>query len=68
MFSCRKVDRPIIILRDKNGVLRVMSNVCRHRMSIVLEGRGNVRAITCLCVMPAQSAVHPLAARRGEER
>lgn len=38
---------PVIILRDREGVLRGMSNVCRHRMSTLLEGRGNVRAIVC---------------------
>ncbi|WP_289153879.1 SRPBCC family protein [uncultured Salipiger sp.] len=38
---------PVIVLRDRDGVLRAMSNVCRHRMSILLEGRGHVRAITC---------------------
>ncbi|WP_417719492.1 aromatic ring-hydroxylating oxygenase subunit alpha [Salipiger sp.] len=38
---------PVIVLRDRDGALRAMSNVCRHRMSILLEGRGHVRAITC---------------------
>ena len=38
---------PIIILRDREGRLRGLSNVCRHRMSTLLEGRGNVRSITC---------------------
>lgn len=38
---------PIIILRDREGTLRGLSNVCRHRMSTLLEGRGNTRAITC---------------------
>ncbi|MEF3046396.1 aromatic ring-hydroxylating oxygenase subunit alpha [Pseudotabrizicola sp. L79] len=38
---------PIIILRDRDGALRGMSNVCRHRMSTLLEGRGNVRSIVC---------------------
>ena len=38
---------PIIILRDRDGDLRGMSNVCRHRMSTLLEGRGNVRSIVC---------------------
>ncbi|MFN6924718.1 MAG: aromatic ring-hydroxylating oxygenase subunit alpha [Tabrizicola sp.] len=38
---------PIIILRDRDGTLRAMSNVCRHRMSTLLEGRGNVRSIVC---------------------
>ncbi|TGD65588.1 (2Fe-2S)-binding protein [Tabrizicola sp. WMC-M-20] len=38
---------PIIILRDRDGMLRGLSNVCRHRMSTLLEGRGNTRAIVC---------------------
>jgi phenylpropionate dioxygenase-like ring-hydroxylating dioxygenase large terminal subunit len=38
---------PIIVLRDREGTLRGMSNVCRHRMSTLLEGRGNVRSIVC---------------------
>lgn len=38
---------PVIVLRDKDGQLRAMSNVCRHRMSTLLEGRGHVRAIVC---------------------
>jgi phenylpropionate dioxygenase-like ring-hydroxylating dioxygenase large terminal subunit len=38
---------PVIILRDREGQMRGMSNVCRHRMSTLLEGRGNVRAIVC---------------------
>ena len=38
---------PIIVLRDRDGSLRAMSNVCRHRMSTLLEGRGNTRAIVC---------------------
>ena len=38
---------PIIILRDREGTLRGLSNVCRHRMSTLLEGRGNTRSIVC---------------------
>ena len=38
---------PVIILRDRDGGLRGLSNVCRHRMSTLLEGRGNVRSIVC---------------------
>ena len=38
---------PVIILRDRDGALRGMSNVCRHRMSTLLEGRGRIRAIVC---------------------
>ncbi len=38
---------PIIVLRDGAGTLRAMSNVCRHRMSTLLEGRGRVQRIVC---------------------
>ncbi len=38
---------PIMIVRDQNGELRAQSNVCRHRMSILLEGRGNTKSIVC---------------------
>ena len=38
---------PIIVLRDREGALRAMSNVCRHRMSTLLEGRGNTKSIVC---------------------
>ncbi|WP_102222763.1 aromatic ring-hydroxylating oxygenase subunit alpha [Acidimangrovimonas sediminis] len=38
---------PVVVLRDRDGAIRALSNVCRHRMSTLLEGRGNVRAIVC---------------------
>ena len=39
--------QPIIVLRDGEGDLKAMSNVCLHRMSTLLEGRGNTRSIVC---------------------
>ena len=38
---------PILVLRDDRGRLRAMSNVCRHRMSTILEGSGHRRSIVC---------------------
>ncbi len=38
---------PIIILRDNDHQIRALSNVCRHRMSTILEGRGHTRTLTC---------------------
>ncbi|GAA6178524.1 aromatic ring-hydroxylating oxygenase subunit alpha [Sulfitobacter pacificus] len=38
---------PIMVLRDADGQLRAQSNVCRHRMSTLLTGRGNTRSIVC---------------------
>ncbi|MDB5664017.1 MAG: (2Fe-2S)-binding protein, partial [Cypionkella sp.] len=37
----------VIVLRDRDDQIRAMSNVCRHRMSTLLQGRGNTRSIVC---------------------
>jgi len=39
--------QPVMVLRDHDGTLRAQSNVCLHRMSTLLEGSGNTRAIVC---------------------
>lgn len=39
--------QPIFVIRGKDGTLRAMSNVCLHRMSTLLEGTGNKKAIVC---------------------
>jgi choline monooxygenase len=39
--------QPLVVVRDENMTLRAMSNVCLHRMSVLLEGRGNSRRIVC---------------------
>jgi phenylpropionate dioxygenase-like ring-hydroxylating dioxygenase large terminal subunit len=39
--------QPILVIRDTDGRLRALSNVCLHRMSTLLEGSGNRRAIAC---------------------
>ena len=38
---------PVIVLRDHDRHLRALSNVCRHRMSVMLTGSGNTRRIMC---------------------
>ena len=40
--TCELADQPIIVLRDQKNSIRAFSNVCRHRMSTLLEGRGNL--------------------------
>ncbi len=40
-------DQPVVVIRDHQNVIRAFSNVCLHRMSVLLEGRGNCRFITC---------------------
>ncbi|MEM7670800.1 MAG: SRPBCC family protein, partial [Pseudomonadota bacterium] len=39
--------QPVIVLRDADGQLQAMANVCRHRMSTLLEGSGNIKTIVC---------------------
>ena len=39
--------QPIVVVRTPEGKLRAMSNVCLHRMSVLLQGRGNARVIVC---------------------
>lgn len=46
-LTCDLAGEPIVVIRDRDGVLRAMSNVCRHRMSTLLEGSGKVRSIVC---------------------
>lgn len=38
---------PVLVVRQADGTLRALSNVCRHRMSVMLEGRGHAARITC---------------------
>lgn len=39
--------QPILVIRDGTGRLRAMANVCLHRMSTLLHGRGHATSITC---------------------
>ncbi len=39
--------QPIMVLRTQTGKLHAQSNVCLHRMSTLLEGRGNKSSIVC---------------------
>jgi phenylpropionate dioxygenase-like ring-hydroxylating dioxygenase large terminal subunit len=39
--------QPIMVIRGKDGMLRAQSNVCLHRMSILLQANGNCGAIVC---------------------
>lgn len=40
-------DQSIILLRDREGILRAFANTCRHRGARLLEGEGNCRGIRC---------------------
>lgn len=46
-FTYSVADQSIIVMRGKDNKIRTLSNVCRHRMMLLLQGRGNVNRITC---------------------
>lgn len=47
-FRCITIaGEPLIVVRDADGELRVMSAVCRHRGMVLAEGSGNCRRFTC---------------------
>jgi len=46
-FTCRVGDVPVIVVRDRDTELHAFLNVCRHRGSIVVEGRGNRETLQC---------------------
>lgn len=46
-FTCSIGDVPVVVTRDRAGELHALLNVCRHRGSIVAEGRGNRETLQC---------------------
>lgn len=47
-FTITVCDEPLIVVRDRSGRIRVMSNVCQHRAALVAEGSGNCgRSFRC---------------------
>ena len=46
-LACRLGRQPVAVMRQRDGSLKAFSNVCRHRMMTLLEGRGSCRRIVC---------------------
>lgn len=46
-FTTDVVGEPVVIVRDKQGVLRAFSNVCRHRAGPVAQGNGCKNVLRC---------------------
>src|ERR1700690_1295659 len=46
-FTATVADEPIIIVRGREGEVRVLSNVCRHRAGPVTTGAGSRRSFQC---------------------
>jgi phenylpropionate dioxygenase-like ring-hydroxylating dioxygenase large terminal subunit len=45
--TCELAGQPVAVVRGADGQLTAFSNVCLHRMSTLLHGRGNARTIVC---------------------
>ncbi len=46
-FTAEVVGEPLVVVRDRAGVLRAFSNVCRHRAGPVAKGAGCRSAFQC---------------------
>jgi choline monooxygenase len=46
-FTTELLGEPLLIARDLEGAVRVLSNVCRHRGNLVAEGKGNTKRFMC---------------------
>lgn len=46
-LACEIAGQPVLVLRDHEGELRAMSNVCLHRMSTLMHGAGNAKTLRC---------------------
>jgi len=46
-FTADVVGEPAVVVRDKQGVLRAFSNVCRHRAGPIAQGCGSRNVLRC---------------------
>ncbi len=46
-YTTELVGEPLLVTRGKDGEVRVLSNVCRHRGNIVARGSGKQSRFTC---------------------
>ncbi|TNF86527.1 MAG: Rieske (2Fe-2S) protein [Gammaproteobacteria bacterium] len=46
-FSFDQVGEPILIVHGRDGVIRALANVCRHRGTVIASGSGNSKKFLC---------------------
>ncbi len=46
-YATDLVGEPLLVVRGKDGNIRVLSNVCRHRANLVAKGAGNKKRFVC---------------------
>jgi len=46
-FAFDHIGEPVLVVHGRDGVIRALSNVCRHRGTVVASGSGNARKFMC---------------------
>lgn len=46
-FTTELAGEPVVVVRDKEGMLRAFSNVCRHRAGPIAQGSGCKNVLRC---------------------
>ena len=46
-FVSSLIDEPLLVMRDGDGDVRILSNVCRHRANLLAKGKGNCAVLRC---------------------
>jgi nitrite reductase/ring-hydroxylating ferredoxin subunit len=46
-FTTELLGEQLLVVRDLEGEVRVLSNVCRHRANLVAHGKGNTKRFMC---------------------
>lgn len=46
-YTTEMLGEQLLVVRDMDGIVRILSNVCRHRGNRVAEGSGNARKFIC---------------------
>jgi choline monooxygenase len=42
------LDEPVVLVKDKEGVVRTLSNVCTHRANLVVQNPGKQSRLSCM--------------------
>jgi len=46
-FTTELIDEQLLVIRGSDAVVRILSNVCRHRGNIIKRGAGNAARLIC---------------------
>ena len=46
-YTLEIIGEPLLVVRSQDGSCKVLSNVCRHRGSVLMQGTGNSKKFSC---------------------